>query len=124
VRCCFSPKGSPSCLFAPDVVLPRLSPGFSAAALWVGQLLGAAWLGLSAFNWIHRRAVLGGVYERPVVCANLIQYFIGAIVLVRAAQRASSSSSTVPLWLMAVPAAALALAYGVLLFRGPFDAPR
>jgi len=113
--------GGLTLLFAPDAVLPRLSPGFPAAALWVGQLLGAAWLGLSALNWIHRRAVLGGVYGRPVVFANLIQYFIGALVLVRAAQRASSPGA---LWLMAVPAVALALAYGVLLFRGPFDAPR
>lgn len=108
-------------LFAPDAMLPRLSPGFPAEALWVGQLLGAAWLGLSALNWMHRRAVLGGAYGRPVVFVNLIQYFIGALVLVRAAQRATAPA---PLWLMAVPALSLALAYGVLLFRGPFDAPR
>lgn len=113
--------GGLTMLFVPDAVLPRFSPGFPAEALWVGQLLGAAWLGLSALNWIHRRAVLGGVYGRPVVFANLIQHFIGALVLIRAAQRAPSPG---PLWLMAIPVTALALAYGVLLFRGPFDAPR
>jgi len=112
--------GGLALLFAPDAVLPLLSPGFPVTALWLGQLLGAAWLGLGALNWIHRRAVLGGIYGRPVVFANLIHCFIGALVLIKAAQ----SGSPVMIWLMAVPAITLALAYGALLFRGPFDAPR
>jgi hypothetical protein len=112
--------GGLALLFAPDAVLPRLSPGFPTTALWMAQLLGAAWLGLAALNWINRRVVLGGVYGRPVVFANLIHYFIGALVLIKAAR----PDSPAMIWLLAVPATTLALAYGALLFRGPFDAPR
>ena len=106
-------------LFASDAVLPRLSPGLPESAAWLGQVLGAAWLGLAALNWINRRAILGGVYARPIVFANLIHYFIAAMVLIRTA-------STLPpaIWILGVPATAFAFAYGLLLFRGPFDTPR
>jgi hypothetical protein len=106
-------------VFAADEVLPRLSPGFPPSSAWLGQILGAAWLGLAALNWINRRAILGGIYGRPIVFANLIHYFIAAMVLIRAANAGSKL-----IWLLAVPAITLALAYGALLFRGPFDTPR
>jgi hypothetical protein len=111
--------GGLALLFASDEVLPRVSPGFPATAHWIGQLLGAAWLGLAALNWIHRRAVLGGVYGRPIVMANLMHYFIAALALVRA----SIDGTPGRIWPLALPAITLALAYGALLLRGPFDAP-
>jgi hypothetical protein len=107
-------------LFAPDAALPRLVAGYPPSGLWLGQLLGAAWLGLAALNWINRRLILGGVFGRPIVLANAIHYFISAMVLVRAVSRQHETSVE----LMAIPAITLAVAYGALLFRGPFDAPR
>ena len=79
-------------------------------------LLGAAWLGLGALNWVQRRGILGGAYGRPVVLANLFHYFIGATVVLKSAQQGVAAA-----WLIVVPFAILALAYGALLFRGPFD---
>ena len=107
-------------LFAPDAVLPRLVAGYPSSGLWLGQLLGAAWLGLAALNWINRRLILGGVYGRPIVLANAIHYFISAMVLLRAVTR----EPQVSVELMAIPAITFAVAYGALLFRGPFDQPR
>ena len=107
-------------LFAPDAVLPRLIAGYPSSGLWLGQLLGAAWLGLAALNWINRRLILGGVFGRPIVLANAIHYFISAMVLIRAVIRQPEASVE----LAAVPAITLAVAYGALLFRGPFDPPR
>ncbi|MGH8190730.1 MAG: hypothetical protein ACREP2_04725, partial [Rhodanobacteraceae bacterium] len=46
-------------LFAPDVVLPAVVPGFPATGAWLGQLLAAAWLGIAALTWLQRRVVLG-----------------------------------------------------------------
>jgi hypothetical protein len=71
-------------LFAPDVLLPALVPGFPPVAAWLGQLLGAAWLAVAALNWLQRAAVLGGIYGRPVVLANVALYFISALSLLRA----------------------------------------
>jgi hypothetical protein len=111
--------GGAAMLFAADAILPRLVPGFPPAGAWLGQLLGAAWLGLAALNWLQRSALLGGIYGRPIVLANLAAYFISATSLARALAEPGVSRAA---WWCAVPAAVLALAYGALLLRGPFDA--
>jgi len=71
--------------FAPDAVLPAFVPGFPPAAVWLGQLLGAAWLAVAALNWLQRESILGGIYGRPVVLANVALYLISALSLIRAA---------------------------------------
>ena len=103
-------------LFASDIVLPRLVPGYPESAGWLGQLLGAAWLGVAELNWLNRSTLLGGIYGRPVVAANMALYFVSALVLVSAAGRAGFSSV---LWPLTTATAVLAIAYTVLLFRGP-----
>ncbi|HEY0152822.1 MAG TPA: hypothetical protein VGB92_12550 [Longimicrobium sp.] len=110
--------GGLALLFASDVLLPVMVPGFPAEGAWLGQLLGAAWLGVAALNWLHRGALLGGIYGRPVVLANLVLYFVGALSLLRALV-----GSGVPrvMWGLAVPLALMAVVYGVLLLRGPLD---
>jgi hypothetical protein len=71
--------GGVTLLFAPDVVLPALVPAFPPAAMWLGQLLAAAWLGVAALNWLQRGALLGGIYGRSVVLANVALYFISEL---------------------------------------------
>ncbi len=95
-------------LFAPDVVLLQLVDGFPPAAFWLGQLLGAAWLGMAALSWLSRGAVLGGIHGRPVVMANFALHFISAMTLLRTGHM-----------VLAIPAILLAAVYGLLLFRGP-----
>jgi len=110
--------GGVTLLFAPDFLLPRIAPGFPPSALWLGQLLGAAWLGMAALDWLSRSTMLGGIYGRPVVFANAAFYLIGALTVLRAASRAPTS---IVLWAVAVPLVVLAIAYGWLLYRGPFE---
>jgi len=105
-------------LFASDVLLPMLLPGFPPTAAWLGQMLGAAWLGMASLNWLQRTAVLGGIYGRAVVSANVALYFVTALSLLRPLLNGSAPRM---LWIACVPAAALAAAYGALLLRGPFD---
>jgi hypothetical protein len=108
--------GGMALLFASDVILPRLVPGFPAGGAWLGQLLGAAWIGMAALNWLSRSALLGGIYSRPVVVANAALYFIAAMVLLRLATRGGVS---VALALVMVPVVVFAAVYGWLLYRGP-----
>ncbi len=105
-------------LFAPDAVLPSLIPDYPPAALWLGQLLGASWLGVGALNWWSRATVLGGIYGRPIVLANVAIYFIGALVMLSAARRARLPGT---LWAAVALAVVLAVAYGWLLWRGPLS---
>ena len=106
-------------LFAPDLVLPPIVPEYPPAGFWVGQLLGAAWLGLAALNWLNRFVLLGGIYGRGVVSANAIAYFITTLVLLRAGFGDPKASGV---WGIGVVAALPALVYGWLLFRGPAEA--
>jgi hypothetical protein len=110
--------GGSALLFAPDVLLPVLVPGFPPTAAWLGQLLAAAWLGVAALNWLQRAAVLGGIYGRPVVLANLVLYFVSALSLLRAVVGGGAPGAA---WGALALAAPLATAYGALLLRGPFD---
>jgi hypothetical protein len=68
-------------LIAPEEVGRLLISG--TAGLPLVQLLGAAFLGFGAMNWIARGSVLGGIYGRAVVAGNQVHLTIGAIVLVR-----------------------------------------
>jgi hypothetical protein len=110
--------GGVALLFAPDVIVPALVPGFPPGALWLAQLLAAAWLGVAALDWLQRATLLGGIYGRPVVLANLVLYFVGDLAVLRALREPGAPRA---LWLFVVPATLLAVAYGALLLRGPFD---
>lgn len=103
-------------LFAADEVLARFVSGVQAEAAWIGQILGAAWLGIAALNWLSRGSVLGGIYGRPIVMANAVTYFITTTVLLRAPFTGALIAAAVP--------GIFALLYGLLLFRGPFSADR
>ena len=110
--------GGLALLFAADTLLPALVPGFPANAAWIGQLLGAAWLGMSALNWLNRSTILGGIYGRPVVVANLAMHCISALSLLRAVVGSASSRGV---WVALTITTLLAATYGALMLRGPFD---
>jgi hypothetical protein len=105
-------------LFGADDVLPRLVPGFPRAAAWLGQLLGGAWIGVATINWHTRSALTGGIYGRPVVTLNTMLYLVSAMVLLTPARKPDAPAALAAL---AVPFMLLALAYGWLMFRGPFE---
>jgi hypothetical protein len=106
-------------LFASDVLLPRLIPGFPPNGAWLGQLMAGAWLGIAWLNWLQRATTLGGIYGRPLLMTNLIFYFVSALSMLRALLRGQPPL----LWIVFVPIAVLAIVYSVLLLRGPFDGP-
>ena len=95
-------------VFAPELII-------GAGALWPGQLLGAAWLGLAALDWTGRGTIIGGIYGRPLLLANSTNFLIGALVLLRAALVPSA-----PGWLWAAfgVSAVLAGLYGWRLVKG------
>jgi hypothetical protein len=110
--------GGLALLFASDVILPRLVPGFPRAGAWLGQLLAAAWLAVGALNWLSRSSLLGGIYGRPVVLANLVLYFVATTVLSKIVVGRDAPPA---LRAAAVPIVVFAVVYGWLLFRGPLE---
>jgi hypothetical protein len=113
--------GGVALLFAPDAILPRLIPGYPSDEGWFGQLLGAAWLAMAELNWLSRFTVLGGIYGRSVVSANMTLFLISAIAFWKATGRPEAGPAV---WLPFAVTALLALAYAALMFKGPLPADR
>jgi hypothetical protein len=105
-------------LFVPDEALSMLAPGFPANGTWIAQLVAAAWLALASLNWTSRAQIIGGVYGRPMVYANVLVYTISALSVFRVLMRGDGPRL---LWLLALPMAGLAVVYGAVMLKGPFD---
>ena len=106
-------------VFAPRELLVRLAPGTPATATWIGQLLGAALVGLGCLNWFNRHTLLGGIYARAVVLANMMFYVVGALSVFGAS---AALTETRPMAQgVAGVLGVFAACYGWLLFRGPLE---
>lgn len=107
--------GGLALLFASDRILPLLAPGFPRGAAWIGQLVAAGWAGVAFHNWMAREQRLGGIYGRPTVLLNLMLYLISALGLLKA------DGAPLSVRVLAVPFGAMAVLYGAVMLRGPFD---
>lgn len=58
--------------FAPAESLAAVQAPTPEVSVWLAQLLGAAILGLTALNYVHRYSVVGGILGRPILLANLV----------------------------------------------------
>lgn len=111
--------GGVALLFGSDELLPRLMPGMPAHATVLGQLIAAGWLALAWLNWNQRRMIVGGIYGRPTVLANLMLHLVSACSLGHAVVAGGASPVMRSL---TVPFAVMAVVYGALLMCGPFGA--
>lgn len=80
------------------------------------QLLGAVYFGFGMLNYMSKRAIVGGIYGRPLVVGNFSHFLIAALALLKA----QDLLSTFPwLWALAIAFGLLAVAFGRLLFVQP-----
>ena len=106
-------------VFAPRELLARLAPGTPPTATWIGQLLGAALVGLGCLNWFNRHTLLGGIYARTVVLANTMFFVVGALSVFGAS---GTLSATRPMAQgVAGVLGVFAACYSWLLLRGPLE---
>lgn len=59
-------------LFASDVLLSRGGQSSASTAQWLAGELGAALVAFALLNWFQRYSLLGGIYGRPLLLANLL----------------------------------------------------
>jgi hypothetical protein len=45
------------------------------------QIFGALYLSFSILNWMSKNNILGGIYGRPLITANLIHFLVSTIAL-------------------------------------------
>lgn len=68
---CYAAAGLPL-LFAADQVMAQFDGGASAVAHWIAGLLGGALTAFALLNWVQRHTLMGGIYGRPLLIANLL----------------------------------------------------
>jgi hypothetical protein len=104
-------------IFAPELVLARVAIEPAAGALLLGQLYGAALIGLAIIAWFARTMLLGGIYGRAIVVGGFAHALVGVFALFHAV-RALRADGYV--WGAFIVYAALAIRFGTLMFgRGP-----
>lgn len=104
-------------LFAADELLPLAAGTASQLDVALLQLIGAALFGFAMLNWLSRYSMLGGIYGRPLVVANLAHTATAALMLGHLVLRQQPVSP----WLAAATLAyaALGVAFGARLFLPP-----
>ena len=101
-------------LFGGDEALARTG-GYTPTSAWLAGMLGAALLALALLNWFQRHSLMGGIYGRPLLMANLL-------VLANAAfssLRFWRANGAVHFAVTGVAAGVMFAAFGRLLFRHP-----
>jgi|SRR5690625_3205451 len=78
------------CLFLPEAVADALAvPAGDGLPV---QLAAAGLLALAALDWLTRSSLLGGIYGRPIVVANFVNFGVLTLVLA-SAQLASPTTA-------------------------------
>lgn len=103
-------------LFAPEELLRYAGATVSTLNTSLLQVIGSAIFGFAMLNWMNRFGVIGGIYGRPVVIANLTHAATAALLLGKIALRAPLSA---PLTAALVVYGVLAVAFGFKLFAAP-----
>jgi hypothetical protein len=104
-------------IFAPEIVLARLSIEPAALALLLGQLYGAALFGLAIIAWFARTMLLGGIYGRAIVVGGFAHALVGVFALFHAVRALPANGW---IWGAFIVYPALAIWFGTLMLgRGP-----
>ena len=102
--------------FLPAEIASVMGLSHDLATQMALQLLGAVYFGFGMLNYMNKRAVVGGIYGRPLVVGNFSHFLIAALALLKA----QDLLSTYPwLWALAIAFGLLAVAFGRLLFVQP-----
>ncbi|WP_022836267.1 hypothetical protein [Salisaeta longa] len=102
-------------LFMPEGFSMAMNYEETAAHALFAQLLGAAFIGFAASNWIVRHAPVGGIYGRAVVLGNQAFSLVGALALIGGFPARPGPA----VWVLLVVFAGGAVLHGMLLLRGP-----
>ena len=113
---CFMAAAGLDLLFAPVETLSAFGVSANPLLPVVTQVMGALYLGFAMLNWMARRSTIGGIYNRPLVLANLTHFFVGALVFLKAANKIPGSAVT---WIVVAAYSVFAIGFGTLLFGSP-----
>lgn len=69
--------------FLPEEISKILEIDPSPITLILLQIIGGLYIGFAMLNWFTRSALIGGIYNKPVVLGNLIHFIVVFFALIR-----------------------------------------
>ena len=69
--------------FIPEEISVILGIDPSPITLILLQIIGGLYLGFAMLNWFTRSALIGGIYNKPVVLGNLIHFIVVLFAVIR-----------------------------------------
>ena len=106
------------CLFGADnIVLSELG-NRSALFELIVQLIGTLMLALAYLNWMSKGQIIGGIYNRPLIIANMAHWMSGAIILIKFVMKQTPDPLFVILMIIY---SIFAILFIRLLFSSPID---
>ncbi|QYK50360.1 MAG: hypothetical protein KF701_08155 [Anaerolineales bacterium] len=105
--------------FAPELGLALLGVPASPAALLLVQVVGALYFGFAMLNWMNKDNPTGGIYNRPVVVANLTHFVIAGLAILRLLMDGGQAPG---LWAVGAVYTFFAILFAVTLYTHPFPA--
>lgn len=110
--------------FIPDVILKNMQLESDARGLGhlLLQIIGALYFAFAMLNWMARRNVIGGIYNKPIAVANFSHFFIAGMALLKAV----FSQPQLPffVWLSAIIYLTFAVCFGLIFYRHPVAAEK
>ena len=107
-----------SLTFFPNEIANQIGLGSVKPAQLVIQILGALYFGFAMLNWMAKGSIIGGIYNKPLVIANLSHFLIGGLALIKGLMRGNIDRSPVFL-IVAGIYIIFAVLFGILFVRHP-----
>lgn len=108
-----------ACSFLPGELLLYAGQETGALPRMAVQVLGALYFAFAMLNWMAKDGAFGGIYNRPIVVANLTHFAIGGVTIAK-----SVAAGDAPLWLLitAILYALFGILFMLVMFRNPVQA--
>lgn len=103
--------------FFPNEIANYIGLGPGKPSQLVVQALGALYFGFAMLNWMAKGSFIGGIYNKPLVVANLSHFMIGGLAMIKGL----ISIGNPPYQLMILTAiyTIFGILFGILFVRNP-----
>ena len=105
--------------FIPDVVSTTLGAGSDKTSVLLIQVLGGLYFGFAMLNWMRKEALLGGIYNRPIVMANMSHFLVAGIAIVKAIM--VDRDLHIAIWVFGFFYIVFAVLFSLILYRHPVE---
>ena len=102
--------------FFPDELADSINLPEDASVKLLVQTIGAMYFGFAMLNWMSRRSLIGGIYNRPIAIANMTHFMMVGITLTKLMLSKALPQS---FWWVTLIYVVYALIFGWLLFTTP-----